>query len=178
EIAVSVADLSAEARAHFALATALLGLFESSEIWEGFGEVTESLERAATLYEQLGTIDFGATLLTMADAFTMVGELDAAQSVYVRVTRDLADPRWAAPESIARHADFLRGRAFVGLGWNAVHQQLEDQAGERFEAAVNLLVAAGEPAGAPILEEIAAWFEERANGEAAKQIRAAAQRLA
>jgi tetratricopeptide (TPR) repeat protein len=175
---VSSADRSAEAHAHLALATALLTLFQSSENWEGFGEVMESLDRSASLYEQLGSIDFGTTLLTMAEAFKQIGELDAAQGVYARVTRDLSDPRWATPDSIARHADHLRGRAFVGLAWIAVDRELQDQAVDYFEAAVNLLVASREPVGASILEEIADWFEsDRSDTAAAKLVRNAANGL-
>lgn len=175
---VSSADRSAEAHAHLALATALLSLFKSSENLEGFGEVMESLDRSASIYEQLGRIDFGTTLLTMAEAFKLIGELGAAQGVYARVTRDLSDPRWASPQSIARHADHLRGRAFVGLAWIAVDQELQDQAVEHFETAVTLLVASRDSVGAPILDEIADWFEsDLSDPAAAKLVRNAANGL-
>jgi len=177
-IAISAADRRAEAHAQLTLASARLALIQSSDNWEAFDDVMSSLDRSASIYEQLGSIALGATLLTMADALTMADEPDTAWGIYARVTRDLSDARWASPESNARHADYVRGRAFVGLAEICVRRGLRDEAVDHFEAGVSLLVASRDATAAPILHQIADWFEsDLSDPTSATRLRRAARAL-
>ena len=159
-LATSAADRHAEARGAFALGTVLLEHFERDGAEAHLEEAMELLDRAAEAYHELGKIDFSSVLLTMAEAFRMIGEHEAARGLYTRVTRELADERWAAPIGIARHADHVRGRALLGLGSIALAIDQRDEAARMFAAAAEQLVASHDPASAPLLDDLADTLEQ------------------
>jgi tetratricopeptide (TPR) repeat protein len=176
--AVTAADPHARAYAQFALGTALISAFERDGDPALLSDAMEALDGAAEGYQQLGHIDFSSVLLTMAEAFRMIGEHEAARGVLVRVTRELADARWAAPEANARHAGHVRGRAYLGLGAIALATDHRDEAVRMFDEASQLLIASADISAAPLLEDIATVMEtELDDPAAAEQIRTAARTL-
>jgi tetratricopeptide (TPR) repeat protein len=178
ELAREVADEAAEAHAGISLASAFLVKFYSEGSETYLFDAIELLDHAASTYERLGRIDFSTALLTMAEAFLCLDDLDVAEGLYARMTRDLVDPRWAKPESLARHADYLRGRAFYGLASIALRRDQRAQAIEYLEAAANLFLAGEPQTSMPCLDQIADVIEsELGDGEAAKDIRDAARQM-
>jgi hypothetical protein len=75
---------------------------------------------------------------------------------------------------LARHSDYLRGRAFMGMGFVSLHYGFRDKASEELDTAVDLLLS-GEPRLLRRdLEEIANVFESQLkNPERARIVRAA-----
>jgi len=102
-----------------------------------------TLDAAAKLYESQGSVDFYATLLAIARALELAG--DDTRQMYARITRELVQEKWiaaarASPE-LARHVDYLRGRAFFGLGSAELARKNRAHAVEHFDAARELLTA-------------------------------------
>lgn len=151
-----------EAHALLTLGTIFLCLFhEDNDANSGhsshiFGEAMDSLDGAAGLYQELGLIDFYTCLLTIGQALQGLGE-SSAEGIYARITRELCDERWSEPAAIARHADHLRARAFMGLAQLALDAGDSPKATDRMEAAVGLLLASGsgDPVAVALLEHIA-----------------------
>jgi hypothetical protein len=108
----------------------------------------------------------------------MIGETRPAKQVLGRVTRELADPRWAHPASAARHADFVRGRAFEALAAIALESDDTSEATDLAEAAVELLAASADDAAIPSLESLAVMLEvDLDRSDAAMETRAVLERL-
>jgi hypothetical protein len=175
--AVATRDDQAQAYAAFVLGNALL-----DEFYRGadllFGEAMQRFDEAAVAYEKLETIDLYTVLITMAGAALTIRELDAAHRLLARVIDDLADRKYATPESVARHVDHLRGRAFMELGIIALADGDDEQAGLHLESAANLLIAARDATSIELLGQLADTIEqELGDVSCAMQIRAAAARL-
>jgi tetratricopeptide (TPR) repeat protein len=176
ELAREASNDAAEAHAGVSLGTAILNDFHrkgpSAPKWDDFREAMDLLEHSALLYEREGSVDYASTLLSMAEAYRGVGIFDGAGALYTRVSRELSDERWAASDDLARHTDYLRGRAFMGLGAVGLHDGLREDASDRLDSAVNLLLSGEPQAFKHDLEEIARIFEsELDDPEAAGQIR-------
>jgi hypothetical protein len=166
-----------------AYAAHVLGLALLEEFYRGadllFGEAMQRFDEAAETYQRLERIELYSVLLTMASAAMSISELDAAYSMLARIINDLADTKYATPDSLARHVDHLRGRAFLELGTIALHDQHHDEASTHFETAANLLIASREPSSIALLTELADTVEQQlGDTDAAAQIRAAAAHLA
>lgn len=117
-LACSASDERAEAHARLSLGTALVLVVRAGHAGEStFSEAMDSLERAASVYQGLGMIDFATALITMAEGCREIGELDPAEGLYARVIHELSDARWAVSEALMLHANHVRGRAFAGLGF-------------------------------------------------------------
>jgi hypothetical protein len=177
-------SLRAEAHAQVTLGTLLLAMFQDEIAGttsdDLFGDAMDALDRAATVYEELGLIDFYTCLLTMAEALRFVEEHAGAEGIYARIARELSDEKWGSPHTIARHADHLRARAFMGLAEIAFVAHDNEKARDRMEAAVGLLVASGEgdPVAPTFLEELSNNFRVRLmDGQRADEILVSAQSL-
>jgi tetratricopeptide (TPR) repeat protein len=169
-LAKGAGDERAEAHACMSLGTTRLTQFSNGDDAQ-LGEAMNAIERAAELYQRLGRIDFGAAVLTMAEASRMVGELDAAEALYRRVIVELGDPRWAEWPAHCRH---LQARGSMGLGAVALQKGDRKQASAQFQAAAQLFLTANPAESATFLEELADLFEsELRDREAAAAIRAA-----
>jgi hypothetical protein len=79
--------------AEVTLGTLLLIMFEDEIVPTSSGDLfwdaLESLDRAASLYEELGLIDTYTCLLTIAQGFRFVEEIGRADGVYARIAREL-----------------------------------------------------------------------------------------
>jgi hypothetical protein len=177
ELALTAGDEHAQAYAAFVLGNALL-----DEFYRGadllFGEAMQRFDEAAVVYERLECIYLYSVLITMADAAMSINELDAAHRMLGRIVDDLADTKYATPESVARHVDHLRGRAFMDLGAIALGDEDFDQAALQLESAANLLIAAGDETSIQLLGQLADTIEQGlGDRNCAAQIRAAASRV-
>lgn len=164
--ALGLGDPRAEAHAHLTLASTLMAYFQASADLD-INEAMEALERAATIYADLSPLDFAATLLTMAELCKLVQDFDGAAAIFARVARDLSDPKFASSTDVAHHADHLRGRAHVGVAEIALYEGKVDIAFQYFGVAVRLLGAAGGPASATVLEDVAQYLAADPIGDAA-----------
>jgi hypothetical protein len=116
----------------------------------------QSLDQAAEIYESLGRIDFYPCLLTIGRLLSLSGE--DPRPVYDRIITDLAEDPWQAasresPE-LARHVDYLRGRAFFELGAAQGDAATTDDAAEHLQTARQLLAASQAPDTPAILARI------------------------
>ena len=160
-------SLRTEAHAQLTLGTLLLAMLQeeiaSRASEDVFVDATDALDRAATLYQELDLIDFYTCLFTLAEALRWVEENAGAEGIYARMTRELCDERWAEPPTMARHADHLRARAFMGLAQIAFAADDGEKARDRMEAAVGLLIASGneDPVVPALLEAMSNEFRVR-----------------
>jgi hypothetical protein len=154
-----------EAHAQFTLGTVLLTTFQEGADVDDviIRDATEALERAASLYRDLGSINFYSCLLSLAEGTdpTQVGP--HAEGVYGRILDELADDHWARPPEVAKLADHLRARACIGLARIALDAGDGGRGGELLWSAAGLLVASGrgDPAARELLADIARTFLER-----------------
>jgi hypothetical protein len=163
-------DEEADAEASTALATALLTDWEQNGPADHFDEALDLLDHAAIIFEPLGTIDFWSVLVILAEINLRCENFETAQQLFARVTHDLGDPCWAAPDTAAE-ADHLRARAFSGLGFVAIDEAEDAElAFDRFESAVNLFMATGGDDARPHLERIAAAIEDELGDPAAAKL--------
>lgn len=177
EAAKRAADEGAEAHACLSLGTALLVEFDRSESRANFSQAVDCLDRSASIYKGMGLIDFSTALFTLGEAMLRASHLETAAGLYSNVIHELTDARWAESELTAKHADYLRGRAFAGLGLVALRSEDRPQAERHFEAAINLLLAGDLHTAGPVLDELANIFErELGDREVASHIRDAATR--
>jgi len=177
-IAMVSDDERTRALADFMLGNAASAVFfHDNPADQLFAEAMQALERAAEGYQRLGAIDFASVVLTMAELARGVQHLDGAWPLYVRVANELADPRWTSDPSLAHHASQVRGRAFTGLGAIELARGRRAEAKAQFEMAVSLLLAGRDPSAAPILDEVAAGFDQLGDPPAAARVRAAARAL-
>jgi hypothetical protein len=158
-LGTELSDPGALARAKLEHGTLLLAAFDvATPVREAvpLEAALQSLDGAAEIYESLGSIDFYSCLLAIGRILSLHDE--DPRPVYARIITDLADERWerACRESgeLARHVDYLRGRAFYELG--AAHTSFGDvgDAAEHLETARVLLTASEAPEAAAILERI------------------------
>ena len=165
DVASAGADESAEALAACSLGSAMLDDFlnkgPSAPDWDVFGEAMDLLGRAAALYEGFGSVDYAASLLSMAEGYCTVEIYDTADALYGRVSQELMAVRWSETVALEHHTDYLRGRAFLGHGVVALHSGRRDDASHYLEVAANLLLA-GDPGIFPRdVEKIAGLFETK-----------------
>jgi len=158
-LATALSEPRALARAKLEHGTLLLTAFEAAapvreEI--PLEAALESLDGAAEIYESLGSIDFYPCLLAIGRILSISEEDPSA--LYARITTDLVEERWerACRESgeLARHVDYLRGRAFFELGSAQADSGNVGDAAEHLEAARGLLAASQAPEAAAVLERI------------------------
>ena len=123
----------------------------SSELETTLRELSESVE----IFERLGTIDFSSALLTLADAWRELGEVETAEPLYRRVVRDMQSARWvnASPS----HRLGLVARALYGLTGCAVVQDRASDARSYLDNAAELAVEADD---ASIIQMIASAYGE------------------
>jgi len=190
DLARRLGDRACEAHAHLELATTLLAMWRSDDAGdhdaeEGFAAAMEHLDDAAVRYEELERVEFFVCLLTIADACRLVDVPDTAWRVYVRITRELCEEKWAAmaeSNELARLLDQLRGRAFLGLAMLALDDDAHDRAREFVDSAVTLLQASAadppDPATADALAHAAGLLATALDDqERAASVHRAAQKL-
>lgn len=185
EAADGVADDTLVAHAKLSLGSALFARFfrdgPADPDWSVFEEAMALCDAASQLYEHAGKIDYASALLIMAESYRTVDILDGAGALWVRVVKELSKEPWLPAESqeMGCHVDYLRGRAWMGLGDIALKRIDQHEARRRFDIAVDLLQS-GEPETFKAdLEEIADIFERDLGDEqAAEQLRQIAEQAA
>lgn len=171
-------DETTGAHAKLSLGSALFADFfrkgPADPDWSVFKEAMALCESASQVYERAGKIDYASALLIMAEAYRTVDILDGAGALSARVVKELSDEPWLPTESeaLGRHIDYLRGRAWMGLGYVALKYIDRHEARRRFNIAVDL-VQSGEPqVFRADLEALAETFvNEIGDAEAAEEIR-------
>ncbi|HVY32093.1 MAG TPA: hypothetical protein VHB79_36405 [Polyangiaceae bacterium] len=168
--AVGLAEYSGDS-AMKALASLRLGTLMIQAFEHGYGGDEEDslsaalahLDGAAEIYESIGSLDFYPCLLAIARTLEICE--DDPRGVYARITADLTGEKWeqASRQSpdLARHVDYLRGRAFLGLGEAELVAGNHTLAAERLSAARELLQASQ----APDLAELLARIDEHARND-------------
>jgi tetratricopeptide (TPR) repeat protein len=142
--------------------------------WSVFKEAMALGESASEIYERAGKIDYASALLIMADAYRTVDILDGAGALWARVVKELSEEPWlpTEAETMGRHIDYLRGRAWMGLGYVALHYIDQDEARRRFDIAVDMLQSGEPQVFKADLEAIAETVaKEIGDPEAAEEIR-------
>jgi tetratricopeptide (TPR) repeat protein len=142
--------------------------------WSVFKEAMALGESASQIYERAGKIDYASALLIMAEAYHTVDILDGAGALWARLVKELSEEPWlpAESEAIGRHIDYLRGRAWMGLGYVALQYIDQDEARRRFDIAVDLLQSGEPQVFKADLEGIADTFaKEIGDAEAAEEVR-------
>lgn len=143
-------DQSIGAHAKLSLGSALFAaFFRKGPIdpeWDRFEEAMALVGAASETYEKAGQIDYASALLIMAESYRAVDILDGAGALWFRVVGELSEEPWlpTASEEMGRHIDYLRGRAWMGLGYVALRYIDGEEARRRFDIAVELLQS-GEP---------------------------------
>jgi hypothetical protein len=159
EFAEKAKDPGAKARAKLEFGTVMVLAVDEDHAVENadpLGAALASLDEAAQLYQSLDSVDFYASLLAIARALEIT-EQDS-RGVYARITRELVQEKWVAagresPE-LARQVDYLRGRAFFGLGSAELARGDRAIAADRLEAARELLTASRAADVSSIIERI------------------------
>jgi tetratricopeptide (TPR) repeat protein len=185
EAAEGVADDTVVAHAKLSLGSALFARFfrdgPADPDWSVFKEAMSLSEAASQIYEHAGKIDYASALLIMAEAYRTVDILDGAGALWVRVVKELSKEPWLPPESevMERQIDYLRGRAWMGLGYVALQCIDQHEARRRFDIAVDLLLSGEPEIFKADIEEIADIFaRDLGDEQAAEQLRQIAERAA
>jgi tetratricopeptide (TPR) repeat protein len=185
EASESVGDETVVAHAKLSLGSALFARFfrdgRSDPDWSVFKEAMSACDEASQIYEQAGKIDYASALLIMAEAYRTVDILDGAGALWTRVVRELSEEPWLPAESevVGRHIDYLRGRAWMELGYVALQCIDQHEARRRFDIAVDLLQSGEPQIFKADLEQIAETFAlELDDEQAAEQLRQIAARAA
>jgi hypothetical protein len=196
EAAEGCSDETIIAHAKLSLGSALFADFlrkgPADPDWDVFREGMALGDAASQIYENAGKIDYASALLIMAEAYRAVDLLDGAGALWLRVVRELSEEPWlraesetigvagelseerlrAESETMGRQIDYLRGRAWMGLGYVALEYIDQDEARRRFDIAVKLLQSGEPPVFKADLEAMAKAFErELGDKEAAEQLR-------
>lgn len=156
----------ARARALLASATIRLETWTPDVPQSDFEETLKDLTEAVGLFEELGTVDFLAALLTLAGAWQIIPEIEVAGSLYRRVVAEVRTPRWATVPLEQRNG--LEARAYYGLAACAVLAERPRDAKPLLDSAADV-VPASDPGTAAMIAD--AYEDVLGDTTAAKRIR-------
>ncbi len=171
-------DETSGAHAKLSLGSALFADFfqrgPQDPEWGVFEEAMALVGTASQIYEQAGKLDYASALLIMAEAYQTIDILDGAGALWARVINELSEGPWVRTDSetIGRHIDYLRGRAWMGLGYVALRCIDQAEARRRFDIAAELLQSGDPPVFTAELEAMAETFaKELGDNQTAERLR-------
>jgi hypothetical protein len=160
-------DVATLASAELELGSTLVAPDDQSD--EQFEEGLASMQRAADLFERIGSIERYAALVELGDAFRRLQDVDTAEQLLGTVRIELAEPPWQREEHSA-YANHLRAVAIVRIGQLALLQGSAPVAMKQFLEASQLFLSgnADQRPWVELLAEIVAHEIENADAFVAR----------